>query len=107
MSLRLVDSAWNTELTDALRTDSSALRIISPFVKLRALECLLTLSPQSLCVITRYNLDDFASGVSDIAALRRVLAAGGWVRGIRGLHAKVYPMSRVPDLIAGKLPAHA
>lgn len=90
MTLRLVDSAWLTELTDALRADNSALRILCPFIKLRALERLLTLSPQSIQVITRYNLDDFASGVSDIAALRRVLAAGGRVRGIRGLHAKVY-----------------
>lgn len=90
MTLRLVDAGWGTELTQALRTDTSALRIVSPFIKLRALERLLVLSPQSIQVITRYNLDDFASGVSDIAALRRVIAAGGRVRGIRGLHAKLY-----------------
>jgi hypothetical protein len=90
MTLRLVDASWGTELLQALRADTSALRLISPFIKLRALERLLALSPQSVQVITRYNLDDFASGVSDIAALRRVLAAGGRVRGIRGLHAKVY-----------------
>jgi hypothetical protein len=90
MTLRLVDAAWGTELTKALQADTSALRIISPFIKRRALERLLSLSPQTIQVVTRYNLDDFASGVSDIAALRSVLAAGGRVRGIRDLHAKLY-----------------
>jgi hypothetical protein len=90
MTLRLVDAGWSTELTQALQADTSALRIVSPFIKLRALERLLELSPKSVQVITRFNLDDFASAVSDIAALRSVLAAGGQVRGIRNLHAKVY-----------------
>lgn len=67
-----------------------ALRIICPFIKLGALDRLLKGGPQSLQVITRFNLDDFADGVSDIGALRRVLAAGGQVRGIRGLHSKLY-----------------
>lgn len=90
MTLRLVDADWGAELVQALEADAAALRIICPFIKLRALERLLALSPQSIQVITRYNLDDFATGVSDIAALRRVLAADGRVRGIRGLHAKLY-----------------
>ena len=90
MTLRLVDTGWGAELTQALKADTSALHIISPFIKLRALERLLALSPQSIRVITRYNLDDFAAGVSDIASLRHVLAVGGRVRGIRGLHAKLY-----------------
>jgi hypothetical protein len=90
MTLRLVDAAWGTELVQALQADTSALRIICPFIKLGALERLLTLGPKSIQVVTRYNLDDFAAGVSDIAALRRILAAGGQVRGIRNLHAKLY-----------------
>ena len=90
MTLRLVDAGWGIELTQALRADASGLRVISPFIKVGALERLLALTPQSIQVITRYNLDDFANGVSDIAALRRVFAAGGRVRGIRGLHAKLY-----------------
>ncbi|MCE2916960.1 MAG: hypothetical protein LW768_15625 [Rubrivivax sp.] len=106
MTLRLVDAGWGAELIQALQADTSALRLISPFIKLGALERLLAFNPRSTQVITRYNLDDFASGVSDIAALRRVLKAGGRVRGIRGLHAKVYPISRVPDLLAGKLQGH-
>lgn len=90
MTLRLVDSGWSTELAQALQVDTSVLRIISPFIKLGALARMLELSPQSVQVITRCNLDDFAKGVSDIAALRRVLAVGGQVRGIRNLHSKLY-----------------
>lgn len=90
MTFRLVDTGWGAELTQGLRADASALKIISPFIKLGALERLMTLGPRSVQIITRYNLNDFADGVSDISALRRVLAAGGRVRGIRNLHSKLY-----------------
>jgi hypothetical protein len=90
MTLRLVDTGWGTELTDALRADKCTLRIVSPFIKDGALKRLLALKPKTVEVITRFNLADFAESVSDITALRRVLNAGGRVRGIRNLHAKLY-----------------
>jgi len=90
VTLRLVDSGWAAEMTEALRADASALRIICPFIKIGALERLLKHRPKDVQVITRFNLADFADGVSDIAALRRVLEAGGRVRGIKNLHAKLY-----------------
>ena len=37
MTIRLVDTGWDKELTDALRADASELRIICPFIKVRAL----------------------------------------------------------------------
>ena len=90
MTIRLVDAGWGTELTDALRADASALRVICPFIKVGALDRLLSHRPGKVRVITRFNLADFAEGVSDVAALRRLLDAGGRVRGIRKLHAKLY-----------------
>jgi hypothetical protein len=84
MNLWLVDWGWGMEVAAALRSDTTVLRIISPFVKLRALERLLAQSPQSIQVITRYNLDDFAKG-----------ALGG------------YCISRMPEPLAGRLPVHA
>ena len=90
MTLRLIDSGWATEMTEALRADASELRIICPFIKTGALERLLSHRPKNVQVITRFNLADFADGVSDIAALRRVLEVGGRVRGIKNLHAKLY-----------------
>jgi hypothetical protein len=90
MTIRLVDAEWGRELTDGLRADTRSLRIICPFIKAGALERLLSLGPRDVRVITRFNLADFADGVSDIAALRKLLTRGDRVRGIKNLHAKLY-----------------
>ena len=44
----------------------------------------------SVRVITRFNLADCASGVSDVSALRILLDAGAKIRGVKNLHAKLY-----------------
>lgn len=90
MSFRLVSEGWGAELENALRRDRSEFKIVSPFIKYRALERLLELGPARVRVITRFSLDDFAKAVSDIEALRRMLDYGAAVRGIRSLHAKLY-----------------
>lgn len=90
MSLRLVSEGWGTELENAVRRDSSELRIVSPFIKRRALQRLLALRPEHIRVITRFDLNDFANGVSDVDVLRTLLECRAAVRGIRGLHAKLY-----------------
>lgn len=90
MTIRLVDKSWSAELADGLRKDASTLRIISPFIKVSALDRLLSPRPRDIYVITRFNLADFADGVSDISALRRLLAVGATVRGIKNLHSKMY-----------------
>lgn len=90
MTIRLVDAGWSDELTAALSADKSELRVICPFIKAGALDRLLSLKPASIQVITRFNLLDFAEGVSDIQSLRMLLDAGAQVRGIRKLHSKLY-----------------
>ena len=90
VTVRLVDGEWGNELTSAIRADPSALRIICPFIKLGALQRLLSQNPRSIQVITRFNLFDIAAGVSDVAALRALLNANARVRGVRNLHAKMY-----------------
>ena len=90
MTTRLVDSCWSREFTYALQEDAIELKIISPFIKVGALQRLLIAKPTALKAITRFNLADFAEGVSDIAALRQLLKSGGTVRGVRNLHAKMY-----------------
>ena len=90
MTVRLVDAGWGAELTAALRADTSEFRVICPFIKAGALDRLLSLDPANIQVITRFNLVDFAEGVSDIAALRMLLDAGAQVRGVRKLHSKLY-----------------
>lgn len=90
MTVRLVDAGWGAELAAALRADTSEFRVICPFIKAGALDRLLSLDPANIQVITRFNLVDFASGVSDIAALRMLLDARAQVRGVRKLHSKLY-----------------
>ena len=81
MTFRLVDAGWSAEFESALSIDHSELRIVCPFIKARALDRLLAFRPQNVRVITRYNLNDFARRVSDIAALRTLLDRGASVRG--------------------------
>ena len=88
--IRLVDAGWGRELTAAIRADPSEVRIICPFIKKGALEYLLSHQPGDIQVITRFNLADFANGVSDVEALRMLLDSGASIRGIRNLHAKLY-----------------
>lgn len=90
MTIRLVDSGWVREIADAVADDASELRIICPFIKVGALDRLLSHQPMAVQVITRFNLADFAEGVSDIAALRKLASADARVRGVRNLHAKLY-----------------
>ena len=90
MTIRLVDKGWDKEFTEALNADSSELRIICPFIKTNTVERILSLQPNKIQVITRFNLADFSEGVSDITALRKLLDASASVRGVRNLHAKLY-----------------
>lgn len=90
MTFRLVDRDWAFELSDALRFDHTELRIVCPFIKRRSIDRLLSPRAEGIQVITRFDLRDFAEGVSDIDALRALLNAGAAVRGVSGLHAKLY-----------------
>ncbi|MCY3991263.1 MAG: phospholipase D family protein [Caldilineaceae bacterium] len=99
MPTRLVDGNWTTEFAKALKDDASELRIICPFIKAGALQRLLQHNPRKIQVITRFNLGDFAEGVSDVAALRNLLDAGAAVRGVKNLHAKLYLVSKTRAVI--------
>ncbi len=88
--IRLVDTEWDIELSKALLADASELRIICPFIKAKALHRLLSHQPCDVQVITRFSLTDIAVGVSDVAALRKLLNVGARIRGVRNLHAKLY-----------------
>jgi hypothetical protein len=91
MNFRLVDAGWNVVLLEAVKEAGSGVRIVCPFIKKRAVERLLGKSkPESLSVITRFNLDDFAQGVSDLSALRDLMDRGARIRGVKHLHAKLY-----------------
>lgn len=90
MTIRLVDDKWHKEMTNAAKINASELRIICPFIKTGALDRLLLNKWKTIQVITRFSLNDFAKGVSDIEALRKLLDAGAHIRGVQNLHAKLY-----------------
>ena len=87
---RLVDEQWDKQFAEASIEDADELRIICPFIKDGALKNLMRRKPRKIQVITRFNLADFAAGVSDVNALQRLLDAGATVRGVKNLHAKLY-----------------
>jgi hypothetical protein len=96
MTLRLVDHGWEQELRDGLAAGGGSCQLTCPFIKEPVIRRLLHGVPvHSVRVVTRFSLADFARGVSDVGALRAIVEAGGAVRGLRGLHAKVFVFSDV------------
>jgi hypothetical protein len=91
--LKLLVGRWGTELRRLLDGTQTRILIISPFVTSVAVSTLRPLAESkrvSCRLITRLNLNDFRSGVSDLAALRQLVEMGVEVRTLKGLHAKVY-----------------
>ena len=69
MTFRLIDSGWQKVMDEALKAHWAELRIVCPFIKRAAAERILELGkPQTIRVITRFNLCDFYAGVSDTLA---------------------------------------
>ena len=91
MSVHLVDSGWEAELRSGIAAAAGRLQLACPFIKNSVIIRLLDAAElDEIQVVTRFNLRDFARGVSDIAALHVLLDAGADVRGVNGLHAKVF-----------------
>lgn len=89
-SFRLISRDWDAEILAARRAAAGPLRIICPFIKKNALSCLLSGAAGDIEIITRFDLNCFNQGVSDLAALRMAIEAGGRIRGIKHLHSKLY-----------------
>lgn len=87
----LASSGWADEIKSGFAESIGASWIVSPFIKLRPIRNLVPKAKmRNLKIITRFNLDDFYNGVSDIEALRYLVENGAQVRGVRGLHSKLY-----------------
>ncbi len=91
MSFKLVSCGWDRVLDNVLQADHSCISVICPFIKERTVSRLLKYGrPRHFRVITRFDLDGFLAGASDIAAIRELYKAGAKIRGVRNLHAKAY-----------------
>ncbi len=90
-SFQLIDTGWDRIIGEAVKADRTILRVVCPFIKVRAAKRLLEIKcPEKIQIITRFHLGDMCDGVSDTEALRLLLENGAKVRGIRNLHAKLY-----------------
>jgi hypothetical protein len=88
---RLIDNGWVAAIEAALRAGPSSVSIACPFVKAASLARILDrLSGKDVRLLTRFDLNGFYAGVSDLSALRMVLERGGTVAGVKRLHSKLF-----------------
>lgn len=80
---------YNSFLTELKKTKK--LRIVSPFINDQVIRKIQTkFDFKNFELLTRYNLRDFASGVSSLESLQFAVENGAQVFGIKGLHSKIY-----------------
>lgn len=90
-AFRLVSRDWEHEILAARGSQPQGVRIICPFIKSAALARIIRAGrPKPVQVITRFDLNCFDQGVSDVSALRALVEGGAKVRGVKGLHSKLY-----------------
>ncbi|AEE54086.1 phospholipase D-like domain-containing protein [Haliscomenobacter hydrossis] len=88
--MKLLFNNWLNEFESELPV-TSTLRIISPFLsKSTVVNLSKKFSLENLELITRFNLNDFSTGVSDLEAINFIYQNGGKIFGVKGLHSKVY-----------------
>jgi hypothetical protein len=90
MSFRFIDKYWRDILIDAAKTSRKEILLMAPFIQLPVIKKLIGRRKLKIKVITRFNLNHFYEGVSDLNALEYLLGKGAGIKGIRNLHAKVY-----------------
>jgi hypothetical protein len=100
MTFKLLDADWDQVFADARRADSSAIRLVCPFVQRKPIERMLSHGkPRSIQVLTRFNLDDWYARVSDPSALSLLIEHGASIRGVKHLHAKMYLLGAGHSLV--------
>ncbi|MGJ8632289.1 MAG: phospholipase D-like domain-containing protein [Luteolibacter sp.] len=89
--IELIDGGWSSHFTARAKERHATLRVVCPFIKQRAVKRLLDSGHRpGIQIITRFNLTDFSSGVSDVGALKWMIKQGAQIRGVKGLHSKMY-----------------
>lgn len=105
---QLVDRGWWAEIEQAASKCRGELRIVCPFITKAAVEHILRAQPElRFKVITRFRLEDWATGVSSPKALRLLLAKQATIRGIKDLHAKLFVFDRNVAILGSTNLTHA
>jgi hypothetical protein len=88
--MELIRDGWINHFLNSSRGIQN-IQIISPFITYRVVnEIMEGFSGDRVEIITRFNLNDFRSGVSNLQALKHLIERGASIQGIRNLHSKVY-----------------
>ncbi len=88
--MKVIQNEWLAIFLSELQNTES-LKIISPFITDNMVTHLLNnWHGNNIQIITRYNLNDFRSGVSSLKALKRLINRGTEIKGIKDLHSKAY-----------------
>ena len=96
----LIQSDWEWELIGG-EENTDSVKIMCPFIRRTVIERLIgKVNPRRIQVLTRYNLEDFHCGVSDMSALQYLLEYGAQVRGVQGLHSKLYLFGEARAVVA-------
>jgi HKD family nuclease len=98
--IKTIQDGWLKAFCSELR-GVQTVRIVSPFITDNVVRHLLKdFEGNKLQVITRFNLNDFRSRVSSLTALKRLVEAGAEIKGIKGLHSKLYLFDSTTAIIA-------
>lgn len=100
--MQLVPAPIADGLQALLDRVTETLTVVSPWVKQAGVDAIAPVLERAgvhCQVLMRGDLADFVSGSSDLAAVRRLLAAGAEVGLVRELHAKVYLADRSCALV--------
>lgn len=88
--MKVIQNKWLDNFVSELQ-NTQDLKIISPFIGDNMVTHLLkNWRGNKIQIITRFNLNDFQSGVSSLKALRRLIENGAEIKGIKNLHSKAY-----------------
>jgi len=97
--IQIIDKDWMIHLKrEIVKVDS--VHFISPFIGRGMVKHLIDCEKLvDVKVITRFNLNDFRAGVSSIDALKELLLSGAEVRGLKGLHSKLYVFGKNSGIV--------
>lgn len=88
--IKTIQENWLEEFISELE-GTNTVCIVSPFITDNMVKHLLdNFKGQTIKVLTRYNLNDFRSGVSSLTALESLLKVKAQIKGVLGLHSKLY-----------------
>jgi len=88
--MKVIQNKWLDNFLNELK-NTKDLKLVPPFITDNMVTHLFkNWQGSTIQVITRFNLNDFRSGVSSLKALRKLIENGAEIKGIKNLHSKVY-----------------